>query len=163
MLRIATLALTATFALIGPLDAQNASAGAIDELLRIMSDSASAQTSKVAELPPPLHGRLIALAAFDEKQGTWNPMDGPQDFGSVTADRINVLGYEIGSGGFVEARYIDFTDRRVVSYTGTTTDRRMSVNLYDDEADPDHLVLQIRIGPRRLRYLMQRPPQEEPG
>jgi hypothetical protein len=33
----------------------------------------------------------------------------------------------------------------------------MSTTLYDDENDPDHLLLQIRIGPQQLRYLVQRP------
>ena len=84
-------------------------------------------------------------------------MDGPQEFGHATADRISVLGYEVGQDGFVEARYVELTDRRVASYTGVTPDRRLSVNLYDDENDAEHLVLQLRVGTSRLRYLLQRP------
>jgi hypothetical protein len=111
----------------------------------------------VRELPIHLQGQLIALAEYDDKSQEWRPMDRPQDFGSVTTDRINVLGYDVGQDGFVEAQYIEITDRRMISYTGVTMDRRLSVNLYDDENDSDHLVLQVRIGPRQLRYLLQRP------
>jgi hypothetical protein len=139
------------------LRAQEIGNSAIEQLLEIVSADASVQARIVRELPIHLQGQLIALAEYDDKSQEWRPMDRPQDFGSVTTDRINVLGYDVGQDGFVEAQYIEITDRRMISYTGVTMDRRLSVNLYDDENDSDHLVLQVRIGPRQLRYLLQRP------
>lgn len=155
----AVIAVTAAYlaASSGLLFAQTSIDDAIDELLGIMSSDPSVEARKVVELPAHLQGRLMALAEFDDENQQWSAMDGPQDFGSVTVERINVLGYEIGESGFIEAKYREFTDRRVVSYTGLTADRRMSVSLYDDEDDSEHLVLQIRIGPRQLRYLIDRP------
>lgn len=141
----------------GQLGAQELAGNAIDELLEIMSDNPSLELRKVAELPIDLQGNLRAIAEFDEQRQTWNPMDGPQEFGRITGDRINVLGYEVGQDGFVEARYVNLRDRRVVSYTGVTPDRRLSVNVYDDEKDTEHIVLQLRIGPHQLKYLMLRP------
>lgn len=140
-----------------PVGAQEPARTAIDELLETMRENSALELNKVTELPSRLRGKLVAIAEFDEQQQTWSPMDGPQDFGRTTADRISVLGYEVGQDGFVEARYVQLTDRRVVSYTGVTPDRRLSVNLYDDENDAQHLVLQVRVGSSRLRYLLQRP------
>ena len=137
--------------------AQEPAKTAIDELLEIMSDNLSLELRKVSELPARLQGDLLAIAEFDEQRQTWNPMDGPQEFGRSYGDRISVLGYDVGQDGFVEARYMKLTDRRVVSYTGVTPDRRLSVNLYDDENDSEHIVLQVRIGPHQLKYLMMRP------
>jgi len=142
------------------LGAQEHVGSAVDDLLEFMSDDSSLELEKVTQLPGHLHGELIAIAEFDDQQQTWSPMDGPQDFGQVAADRMTILGYEFGHDGFVKARYIELTDRRVESYTGVTADRRMSVNLYDDESDAEHLVLQLRIGARKLRYLLQRPVPE---
>ena len=141
----------------GQLGAQEPARTAIDELLEIMSDNPSLELRKVVELPIGLQGTLRAIAEFDEQRQTWNPMDGPQEFGQITGDRISVLGYEVGQDGFVEARYVNLRDRRVVSYTGVTPDQRLSVNVYDDEKDMEHIVLQVRIGPHQLRYLMMRP------
>ena len=153
--------LTAIFAMSGLLHAQEEESSAIDELLDIMRSSTSVEAQKVMELPLRIQGQLVALAAFDEESERWQPMDGPQDFGLATRDRISVLGYEVGQDGFVEARYVEMTDRRVVSYTGVTADQRLSVNLYDDENDQEHIVLQIRIGSRQLRYLLRRPTPDE--
>jgi len=122
-----------------------------------MSDDPSLELRKVAELPIGLQGNLHAIAEFAEQRQTWSPMDRPQEFGRITGDRISVLGYEVGQDGFVGVRYTKLTDRRVVSYTGVTPDRRLSINLYDDENDKEHIVLQIRIGPRQLKCLMIRP------
>jgi len=122
-----------------------------------MSDNPSLELRKVAELPIGLQGNLHAIAEFAEQRQTWSPMDRPQEFGRITGDRISVLGYEVGQDGFVGVRYTKLTDRRVVSYTGVTPDRRLSINLYDDENDKEHIVLQIRIGPRQHKYLMIRP------
>lgn len=104
-----------------------------------------------------MQGKLIAIAEFDEEDQSWQPMEGRQDFGEATRDRISVLGYDVERDGLIEAQYIDITDRLVMSYTGVTVDRRLSINLYDDQNDPGHLVLEIRIGPRLLRYLLLRP------
>jgi hypothetical protein len=144
----------------GLVGAQEPAMTAIDELLEIMSDRESLELKKVTELPTRLQGRLLAIAEFDENAEKWRPMGGPQEFGKVAADRINVLGYEVGQDGFVEARYLELADRQVVSYTGITADRRLSVNLYDDESDTEHLVLQVRIGPRLFKYLLLRPSRD---
>jgi hypothetical protein len=122
-----------------------------------MSGNSSLEIRKVAEIPSRLRGNIIAIAEFDEQQQTWDPMTAPQQFGRIIQDRIEVLGYEVGQDGFIEARYVELTDRRVVSYTGITPDRRLSINLYDDENDGEHIILQVRIGPRLLKYLMMRP------
>ena len=141
----------------GLIGAQEPARTAIDELLEIMSDDSSLELRKVSELPIDLQGELLAIAEFDEQSQTWNPMDGPQEFGRITGDRINVLGHEVGQDGFVEARYVKLTDRRVVSYTGVTADRQLSVIVYVDGNDTEHIVLQVRVGPHQLRYLMMRP------
>lgn len=158
---VAVVALLSVFAPAELLHAQNTGAGTIDELLETLSSSTSVKVRKIEELPPNVQGQLVALAEFDEESQSWKPMDGPQDFGLATPDRITVLGYAVGQDGFIEGQYVEITDRRVVSYTGVTADRRLSINLYEDESDPEHLVLQIRIGPRQLRYLLRRPMQDE--
>lgn len=150
-----TLALVCMAA--GPVRAQEAGSNAIDELLESLAGSASVQAEKVTRLPQRLQGRLVALAEFDEESGQWQPMDGPQEIGVITAGRIELFGREAGQDGFAEARYVEFMDRRVVSYTGLTPDRRLSISLYDDEADAEHLVLNVRIGPHQLKYLLRRP------
>ena len=142
------------------LGAQENAQTAIDELLEIMSENSSLELRKVTEMPRHLQGKLLAIAEFDDEKQIWQPMAGPQEFGSVAADRITVLGYEVGRDGFVEARYLQLADRRVVSYTGVTLDRRLSVILYDDESDPEHIILQVRIGPQVLKYLLMRPSGE---
>jgi hypothetical protein len=140
--------------------AQEPAKTAIDELLEIMSGNSSLELRKVIEMPARLQGKILAIAEFDERQQTWDPMAGPQEFGRIAENRIEVLGYEVGQDGFVEARYVELTDRRVVSYTGVTQDRRLSVNLYDDENDGEHIILQVRIGPQTLKYLIMRPSKE---
>jgi hypothetical protein len=140
-----------------PLGAQENTQTAVDELLEIMSGNSSLELRKVTELPRHLQGELFAIAEFDDERQTWHPMARPQAFGRVAADRITVLGYEVGQDGFVEARYVKLADRRIVSYTGVTTDRRLSVNLYDDENDPENIFLQVRIGPQTFKYLIMRP------
>jgi len=145
------------------LGAQQPAKTAVDELVDIMRENSSVEVKKITEIPTRLRGKLIAIAEFSEEQKTWAPMNGLQDFGQVTADRMSVLGYELGHEGSVEARYLEFTDRCVVSYTGVTLDRRLSANLYDDENDKEHIILQVRVGPRQFRYLLMRPSMESTG
>jgi hypothetical protein len=155
-LALAALWLIASVAMV-PAFAQQGNAAALEELLQILARNRSLQASLIDELPAHLHGQLLAIAEFDDQQQQWMPMQAPQDFGVAGATRITILGRDAGDGGFVAARYQQFTDREVVSYTGLTADRRMSINLYDDAADREHLVLTIRIGPRQLKYLLLRP------
>jgi len=155
--RLAGTLTVALFAVSGLIHAQDGGGSAIDELLDTMRENTSIHARKTIELPSGLQGKLIAIAEFDDDKQNWQPMDGPQDFGVAAHDRISVLGYEVGQDGFLEAQYVEITDRRVVSYTGITADRRLSINLYDDQNDAEHLVLQVRIGPRQLRYLLLRP------
>lgn len=140
-----------------PALAQRGIATALEELLQILASNPALQVTLLEELPEHLHGQLLAIAEFDDQGQKWLPMKGPQDFGIADASRISILGREAGDGGFVAARYKQFTDREVISYTGITADRRMSVSIYDDADDAEHLVLTIRIGPRQLKYLLRRP------
>jgi len=155
--RAGKAAIVALLSVSALLRAQDRGGSVIDELLETMRESTSVQARKVTELPSNLQGKLIAIAEFDDEEQRWQPMDSPQEFGMATNDRISVLGYDVGQDGFVEAEYVDITDRSVRSYTGVTDDRRLSMNLYDDRNDPEHIVLQIRIGPRQIRYLLLRP------
>jgi len=137
--------------------AQEAPSSALDELVESMSANEALAVQKVATLPQRLHGQLIAIAQFNDESQQWDAMAGPQDFGVAAADKLVVLGYEAGQDGFVEARYITLTDRVATSYTAITDDSRMSISLYDDDQDSEHVILSLRIGPRQLRYLLQRP------
>ena len=130
---------------------------AIDELVANLAQDDKLAVDRINVLPTVLHGPLVVVAEFDDDTQAWLPSANPESWGSIGPRRIDFLGHVVGETGFVRAEYLDFKDRQVVSYSGITVDRRLSLNLYDDAGDREHLALQVRVGPRLMRYLVQRP------
>lgn len=130
---------------------------AIDELLGILAQDKTLAADRIESLPAELYGPIVVVGEYDFDTRVWLKSAHPEEFGRIDPQRIEMLGHAVGATGFVRAVYSQFTDRRVVSYTGVTDDKRLSLMVYDDAQDREHLVITVRIGPRQLRYLALRP------
>jgi len=128
----------------------------IDELIKELKTKPDLRVEKVVMLPEEMQGPIDIVGKFDEKNNKWIHFNNSERYGEINPTSIIFLENLFGNGGFARTEYPRITDRRVVTYTGINNDKNFVLSIMDDASFKDSLVLNINIGPQKIRYLMRR-------
>lgn len=116
----------------------------------------------VRTLPDFLQGPIRAIALHDPRRGLFDSAGGavpPQDYGTVTFDRIHYLNLEFGADGFVTAA-IDHPDgRRAITFHAAVKQHYIMI-IWDPSQRSGYVwrsfIYSLDGHPTEMRFLMQR-------
>jgi hypothetical protein len=128
----------------------------IDSLIKELKTKPDLKVKKIKTLPQEIQGPIDIVGEFDEENKNWVHFTNSENYGEINPTSLVFLGYQFGNDGFVQTDYSRITDRRVVTYTGINNEKNIVLSIMDDASFKDSLVLNINIGPQKIRYLMRR-------
>jgi len=116
----------------------------------------------VRTLPDFLQGPIRAIALHDPRHGLFDSAGGnvpPQDYGTVTFDRIHYLNLEFGADGFVTAP-IDYPDGRRAMTFHAAVKQHYIMLIWDPSQRSGYVwrsfIYSLDGHPTEMRFLMQR-------
>jgi hypothetical protein len=128
----------------------------IDELIKELKTKPDLKVEKIKNLPKEIQGPIDIIGEFDEENNKWVHFTNSERYGEINPTFIIFLDYKFGDDGFVRTKYPEIKDRRVVTYTGINSKGNFILSILDDESSKDSLVVNVNIGPKKIRYLMSR-------
>lgn len=128
----------------------------IDKLIKELKTKPDLKVEKIMTLPQEIQGPIDIVGEFDEKTNKWIHFNNSERYGEIKPTSIVFLDYQFGNEGFARSDYSGITDRRVVTYTGINNEKNLVLSIMDDASFEESLVLNLNIGPKKIRYLMRR-------
>lgn len=128
----------------------------IDEFIKELKTKPKLKVEKIMTLPREIQGPIDIVGEFDEETNKWIHFNNSERYGEIKPTSIVFLDYQFGSNGFARTDYAGITDRRVVTYTGVNNGKNFVLSIMDDASFQESLVVNVNIGPKKIRYLMKR-------
>ena len=128
----------------------------IDKLIQELKTKPDLKVEKIMTLPNEIQGPIDIIGEFDTEKNKWEYFSNSERYGEINSRLIIFLDYSFGNDGFVHIDYVKITDRKVVTYTGINNERKIVLSIMDDAAFKDGLILNLNIGPKKIRYLVRR-------